>query len=153
MNGRPLYIFDLDGTLALNGHRAHLLDKTDAGWRAFYAACDRDEPNEPVLRMMDELAYRSEIWVWSGRSDEVKEKTIEWLRKYSCYPLSFNVPAFRMRNAKDHQPDVSLKRKWLHELSKYDRSRIVGVFDDRSSVVEMWREEGLTCFQVAKGDF
>ena len=27
------------------------------------------------------------------------------------------------------------------------------IFDDRQSVVDMWRARGLTCFQVAKGDF
>ena len=27
------------------------------------------------------------------------------------------------------------------------------IFDDRQSVVDMWRSRGLTCFQVAKGDF
>ena len=27
------------------------------------------------------------------------------------------------------------------------------VFDDRNQVVDMWRQNGLTCFQVADGDF
>jgi len=27
------------------------------------------------------------------------------------------------------------------------------VFDDRQQVVDMWRQNGLTCFQVADGNF
>ena len=27
------------------------------------------------------------------------------------------------------------------------------VLDDRNQVVKMWRENGLTCLQVAEGDF
>ena len=47
---KPLYIFDLDGTLALTEHRQHILDNKDdpQRWRRFYAACDRDEPNAPA---------------------------------------------------------------------------------------------------------
>ena len=30
---------------------------------------------------------------------------------------------------------------------------MVGVFDDRDQVVQMWRSLGLTVFQVADGDF
>ena len=32
-------------------------------------------------------------------------------------------------------------------------NRILCVFDDRTKVVNMWRENGLSCFQVAPGDF
>jgi hypothetical protein len=34
-----------------------------------------------------------------------------------------------------------------------DRERLVGAFDDRQRVVDMWRRNGITCFQVAPGDF
>ena len=30
---------------------------------------------------------------------------------------------------------------------------VLGIFDDRQQVVDMWRKMGLTCFQVAEGDF
>lgn len=33
------------------------------------------------------------------------------------------------------------------------RERIAMVFDDRDKVVAMWRRQGLTCLQVAPGDF
>ena len=51
---RPLYIFDLDGTLCNIEHRLHLLDnKTDKDrWDKFYKACVNDKPNMPVLQIL-----------------------------------------------------------------------------------------------------
>jgi hypothetical protein len=34
-----------------------------------------------------------------------------------------------------------------------DINDVFCVVDDRQKVVDMWRENGLTCFQVAPGDF
>jgi len=33
------------------------------------------------------------------------------------------------------------------------RKDILCVFDDRQKVVDMWRKNGITCFQVNYGDF
>ena len=64
----------------------------------------------------------------------------------------FKVPfqLLKMRPADDFTPDEKLKRQWIAE---YDLANILCVFDDRKKVVDMWRELGLTCFQVAPGDF
>jgi phosphoglycolate phosphatase-like HAD superfamily hydrolase len=148
-----LVIADLDGTIAKIDHRRHWLDKdqhigltTDERWRRFFAACPEDEPNEPViesLRALHSRGYR--IVIFSGRSDEVMEETMRWLRKF-VVPYS----GMHMRDAGDHTPDEELKRSWIQQ---YDIDRVLCVFDDRQCVVDMWRSLGLTCFQVAPGDF
>jgi hypothetical protein len=144
----PIVVFDLDGTLALIDHRRHLLDGTNEGWRAFYAACPDDAPNMAVILMYHALRQlRYEMWIVSGRSDEVREQTLAWLDRWELKPHGL-----LMRSAKNHEPDVKLKRKWL-QAGTIPRERVMWVFDDRASVVAMWREEGLTCFQVAPGDF
>jgi hypothetical protein len=56
------------------------------------------------------------------------------------------------RPAGDNRPDALVKQE-LFELHVRHRWRVVGVFDDRRQVVRMWRELGLTVFQVAEGDF
>lgn len=40
-------------------------------------------------------------------------------------------------------------------FDKYVRHNynVIGVLDDRTQVVNMWRSMGLTCLQVAPGDF
>jgi hypothetical protein len=53
-----------------------------------------------------------------------------------------------MRENGDNTPGPNLKRKWLNLMSKEDRSRLVAVFEDQQKVVEMWRAEGITCFQL-----
>lgn len=84
---KPLYIFDLDGTLALIEHRRHHLEATDREkWRRFYADCDRDQPNEAVISVLDCLRRTgADCWIFSGRSDEVRDKTITWLGKYTTF--------------------------------------------------------------------
>jgi hypothetical protein len=149
----PLYIFDLDGTLALIDHRRHFVEgprKKD--WDAFFAACVNDKPNVPVIRTLRMLVMTgAEIWIWSGRNDKVGPESRIWLR-HNVHDIGANF-YLRMRKDGDRQDDVTLKQSWLLEMSPSDRDRLVAVFDDRQRVVDMWRAHGITCFQVAPGYF
>jgi hypothetical protein len=158
MNNK-IYVFDLDGTLALIDHRRHWLDKeqhpelsTDERWRRFFADCVNDEPNLAVIRVLHAI-HRGDkgarIIIFSGRSDEVREQTEAWLERNGL-TLSYEYDELRMRPAGDFTVDEELKRAWLAEM---DKSDIVAVFDDRDKVVSMWRSEGVPCFQVAPGGF
>ena len=49
-------------------------------------------------------------------------------------------------------PDDELKKRWLDQLFT-NTDDVHCVFDDRDKVVKMWRDNGLTCFQVAPGNF
>jgi hypothetical protein len=149
----PLYIFDLDGTLADISHRRHFVEGTERRWPEFYRACVDDVPNEPVLRTLRFLyGGGADIWIWSGRSDEVLRQTELWLAAQSLYPHE-EYGELRMRPAGDYTPDDALKRKWYESLAAVDKERLVAVFDDRDRMVRMWREIGVACFQVAPGDF
>ena len=56
-----------------------------------------------------------------------------------------------MRSENDCRSDVDVKREILQKIrEQYDVSF---VFDDRRSVVQMWREEGLVCFQCFDHDY
>lgn len=148
----PLYIFDLDGTLALIEHRRHYVEGLDKDWRSFFAACINDAPYCEVIETLKRLRDSgAEVWVWSGRSDEVKFETEEWLWKHAGFLTT--EANFRMRPAGDHQPDEKLKASWLAGLSDYERGRIVAIFEDRNRMVKLWRDNGIACFQVAPGDF
>lgn len=159
----PLYIFDLDGTLALIEHRRHFVEGEKKDWRGFFAACVDDIPNLPVIRTLQALRKSgAEIWIWSGRSDEVKTQTIEWLSHNGCLGNTpgflpawlFGAPErFRMRKEGDHRNDDALKREWASEIEPPEWDRLTAVFDDRDRIVKMWRDLGVTCFQVAEGSF
>ncbi len=151
----PLYIFDLDGTIARIDHRKHYLDNKDDSqrWNKFYAACDKDEPNEQVIRVMEFLRLYADVWIFSGRGSEVRDKTVAWLARntsFSQYSLETDL---RMRDEGDHRADDVVKKEWLDQMLVDDRSRLAATFDDRDRVVKMWRDNGITCFQVAPGDF
>lgn len=149
---RPLYIFDLDGTLALTYHRQHFLDnKSDPDrWRKFFEACINDSPNIPVIDTMHKLIDSgADVWIWSGRDGTVQRETLEWLQQHT----GLEEEALSMRLPGDYTPDEELKQSWLQAMSAYDRRRLVAVFDDRDKVVAMWRRNRVACFQVESGAF
>lgn len=153
---KPLYIFDLDGTLADCTHRLPHITGEAKDWRAFFAACNDDTPIEAMIRTLLSLDNGgAEAWIWTGRSDEAKDATIEWLRRHGLWRRWRIRPpeALLMRKAGDHRPDHVLKYEWLANLEPPERNRLTAVFEDRSRVVQMWREAGVPCFQVAPGDF
>lgn len=152
---RPLYIFDLDGTLSLAHHRQPILDNADDPhrWDKFYDACDKDAPNEPVILVMQQLRYFADVWIFSGRSARVRAKTVDWLAKHTSFTEWDLETALRMRDEGDYTADDVLKKQWLDAMLVDDRERLVATFDDRDRVVRMWRDNGLTCFQVAPGAF
>ena len=60
-------------------------------------------------------------------------------------------PRLRSHQASRLSAINKLKQHWLDTL--VDKDDIFAVFDDRQQVVDMWRKNGLTTFQVADGDF
>jgi len=108
-----------------------------------------DQPIPPVIQTFRVLTQYAECWIWTGRSDEVRDETVAWLNRH----LGAWWDVLRMRAHGDHTPDTELKRAWLRALPSALRERIAGIFEDRTRVVQMWRDEGMTCFQVAPGDF
>lgn len=151
---RPLYIFDLDGTLANITHRRHYVEGGKKDWDAFHRACVDDAPNLPVLRTLEIVSREADVRIWSGRSDEVWRETLNWLNKYTPFGIDYLFRITTMRRAGDYTPDHELKRHWYDKtLTLADKGRLVAVFDDRDRMVAMWRELGVACFQVAPGDF
>ena len=138
-------VFDLDGTIADIGHRVHFVRGGNKDWESFFAGCVADTPNWPVVRAFDaHIMADHTVEIWSARSDIVRPETEAWLQ------LAAGIdPAYltHMRSTGDNTPDVELKRYWLHQLHESERPDIV--YDDRQRVVDMWREEGIACFQVA----
>ena len=149
---RPLYIFDIDGTLALNEHRKHHIKGPKKDWRAFYDACPMDLPNWPVIHTLQAiLADGAEIWFFTGRDELTRVATEEWLKMNVLQGQA--IVLLRMRPVANYTPDDVMKEQWLAGMSGHDRSRLIATFDDRDKVVSMWRRNGVTCYQVAPGDF
>lgn len=135
----PAVICDLDGTLAhLNGR-----DPYNA------TTCGRDALNPPVGELVKLYAEsaRAAIILVSGREARFRPQTERWLSKHGIAWKELH-----MRSTGDNRKDAIVKRE-IFDREIRDRYRILFVLDDRNQVVEMWRELGLTCLQVAPGDF
>tara|TARA_Y100000310_G_scaffold344309_1_gene456336 strand:+ start:897 stop:1361 length:465 start_codon:yes stop_codon:yes gene_type:complete len=148
-------IFDLDGTLADIEDRRKLSLKENGklDWDKFFDPdnihCDK--PNHSVIKMaqiLDESGHK--IVIFSGRSKGTRLSTLQWLSKHN---VPFHILRMRPTN-KLYIADDQLKQDWLDEIFPGEhKENIVAVFDDRNKVVDMWRKNGLPCFQVAPGDF
>jgi predicted kinase len=135
----PAVLVDIDGTVALKGARSPF-DETRV---------HEDRPNAPVIEIVrQERAAGQRVIFMSGRTDACREATEEWLRMHVGVPWE----ALHMRPAGDMRKDSVVKRELFdrHVRDHYDVRR---VYDDRSQVVEAWRSIGLTCMQVADGNF
>jgi hypothetical protein len=197
-----MIIFDLDGSLACCEHRRHFVDpeknpnvylhedkwlylddysypksrvRWKPDWSAFYEACDKDMPIEPVIEVFRRL-MRFHVEIWSGRCESTRDKTMKWIQKNICYGTyvehtrnevklfdACDIP-LKMRPEGDNTPDDELKEKWLDERILYQycnlcygsidmncpckKSAVDFVFDDRKKVRDMWQRRGIFVFDV-----
>lgn len=140
-------VFDLDGTLSLNAHRLHFIRRpqSERDYASYHAACIHDELCEPVARvLLTHLSSGHKVEVWTGRSDVVRVETEAWFRRCNLWPGLVT----RMRPEGDHRSNVDLKRAWLTEQRRTLQEPNL-VYEDMTATVRMWRDEGVTCFQVA----
>lgn len=139
--------------VVLKNKHGHFLARKDQlkfkpDYDAFNYTLDLDKPNDDVARMAKIIKNAGyHIFVLSGRSSKYLTQTSLWLCRWG---IPFDL--LRMREEGNEESDVTLKKRFLEDIRK-NGHEVVGVFDDRDKVVEMWREEGLTCFQVAKGEY
>jgi predicted kinase len=148
--GKPkAIIVDIDGTVALmNGKRGPYEWDKVAG----------DDVNGSIYRLlemvvMDRIRSRElgqepvQIIMVSGRDGSCYEETKNWLDGHEI-----NHDQLFLRPAGDTRKDYVIKKEIFntHIRDHYD---VQFVLDDRNQTVEMWRSLGLTCLQVADGNF
>lgn len=141
-------IFDIDGTLMDIDHRRHFVSGDTKDWMAFKEHTIADKPFDQVVDIA--LMYQdwgANIHLCSGRNESQREVTELQMR--IC---GIEYKTLQMRWEKNYEPDEVLKYDMLQQLRE-DGYNPTLVFDDRDKVVQMWRNNGLRCFQVAQGDF
>lgn len=138
-------IVDIDGTLALRNGRGPF------DW----AKVKTDLPNSKVVSLVEDLASMGHhIIFMSGRKDtgECRKDTVQWLKDHFDFLEQDDVPELYMRDENDNRSDDDVKYD-LFDWHIRNHNDVSFVIDDRARVVKMWREIGLTCLQVAEGDF
>ncbi len=138
-NSLPLAIIcDLDGTLAhLNGRSPY-----DA------SSCVDDVLSEPIAHIVRTYAgIGVSVILCSGRESKYRQPTELWLETHGI-----QYEALHMRRTKDFRKDAVIKTE-IYNAHIREQYSVLFVLDDRNQVVDMWRGLGLTCLQVAPGDF
>lgn len=131
-------IYDIDGTVAKMNHRSPF------DWSRVH----EDSVNEPVADLVRECHLAGyPVFAVSGRDGSCRELTENWLR---ANDIPFN--SLFMRPAGDMRKDSFVKME-IFENEFKGKYNIKFILDDRNQVVQMWRSLGLTCLQVADGDF
>ena len=136
-------ICDLDGTLCIHNGRSPFE----------YNKCDTDLPNKAVIKIIENyLSYGqgNKIIFLSGREDSCFEKTKTWIK--DNVSLMDTESLLLMKKTGDNRKDCIVKKE-IFDAEIKDKYHIDYILDDRDQMVKLWRSMGLTCLQVADGDF
>lgn len=139
-------VVDIDGTIALKSDRSPY----------DYSRVYEDSVQWNVATILyyanmyaDKSEGMPEIIFLSGRSADCREQTEKWLDE------KFQMGGHKlfMRPSDDPNTADFIVKDRLFDENVADDYNVIGVFDDRRQVVEMWRTKGLTVFDVAGNKF
>lgn len=151
------FIFDIDGVLANLEHRLHFIQGDKKDWDNFYKDMDKDSPIQANIDMIYYLHRFGEILFVTGRSEKYRKQTVDWLANNLGYgdPESQKANISKnlyMRKDGDYRPDYIIKEE-IYKNKIEPCYKVQAVFEDRKTVVDMWRKLGLACYQPCDGNY
>lgn len=139
----PAIVVDIDGTIALKSDRSPY----------DYSRVYEDGVQLNVATLLYTIEHYPinppEIIFLSGRSEDCREETERWLDKKFC----MGGRKLFMRPSDDPNTADFIVKDRLFDKYVADHFNVIGVFDDRRQVVQMWRTKALTVFDVAGNKF
>lgn len=151
-------IIDIDGTLADNTHRLHLIKGPKKNYDKFNSLVDKDDPIYDVIWLAEKLVTawyeRAEynnfaIFICSGRPEDHRDKTESWLKIHTpdLFHAAQSSGAILLRASGDYRKDSIVKEEMKQHIEGQGYN-IRAVIDDRPQVIQMWKKHGLTVFKV-----
>lgn len=139
IHGLPTCICtDIDGTIA-----------DGAGLRSMYDwhKVGVDKPKQTIIDIFLQCKADKKF-ILSGRDGICRSETIQWL-----FDHDVTYDGLFMREAGDMRKDSIIKRE-IYDREIKGKYNVLFILDDRNQVVDLWRRDlGLTCLQVAYGNF
>lgn len=151
-------ICDIDGTLADISHRVPILyrgetDRTkyssfgkDKDWKGFFGAMNKDTIRQDVadnVKNLEELGY--DIVFVTARPEDHKEETLQLIEK-----SGISWTTLIMRRSSDRRDDEIIKEEILNRYFQGGK-HVYQVFDDRPSVIRMWKSHDLRVIDCGDG--
>jgi len=136
-----IVLCDIDGTVANNDHRQHLL-KNYKDWDKFFSKLSSDAPIFPIIKMINKRSNDGmEIYFITGRPERYRAETVSWLKKYFKYNFSLI-----MRKDDDVRNKLIIKMEMLRSIQKEDE--VIEVYENDFDLIEMWEELNIKTINI-----
>lgn len=142
-------MFDIDHVISDAFWRDDLIKRSrDSGdWDEYHSRGKQDKPIEDVVKLIEIMGYNNhsiELWAITARPEKWRKQTMEWFRKHG---VQIDMLLMRPEDVFKSAPEIKIN------LCKEEKimDSILCIFDDREDVVEAFKAEGITAFQVHVG--
>jgi hypothetical protein len=143
MQKQKAVIFDIDETVANKSKERDYRE---------YDKVDLDTPIKStveVLRHYFHAGYK--IIFITSRREYCREKTVQWLGKYIGGEYELFMRPEKQSKKETYSESEVVKLEIYNQYVK-DFYDVEAVFEDRQSVIEMWREQGLYVFNCRQNN-
>lgn len=140
-------ILDLDGTLCDCEHRVHFMRERPKRREEFHSACVHDSvipASKAIIDMAEEKGIR--VILLSARPIRFKPQTEDWLKRNHIHYDQLILSSHPELNDPDYK--IKMYKELIEPFNE-----VIFTVDDRDTVVQMWRQNGLTCLDIAGNHF
>ena len=136
-----IVLCDIDGTIANNDHRQHLL-KGFKDWDNFFLELVNDQPILSIIDcILEHHSHGQDICFITGRPERYRAETIKWLEKY----FTFNFSLIMRKNG-DERNKIETKKEMF--LNFKEKDRVEEIYENDLELLELWKELSLKAINV-----
>ena len=148
-----IIIFDLDGVLANIEHRKHFIKNKPKNFTLFNEECDKDLPIYENINLFNKyLQDGYECRIWSGRSNGVRQKTIDWLSLYLNLTKEEIDKLLSLRPKYNFVSSDKLKLGFYEKCSREDKDKIILAIDDDPKNIKMYKSLNIPTKFIDNGE-
>ena len=136
-------VVDIDGTIADNSHRTHLVEGKKKDWSKFFDKMGDDKPiRESILLVQKYFREGLTVLIATGRLKKYEVLTTNWLDKH----IGVDEYLLFQRENNDFRSSVDLKKEII--LNIQGRFDIKIIMENDEKIVQMYKAQGLNCIKL-----
>lgn len=151
---KTLVVFDIDGVL-FDPHPDRVQAYLDGRHDTYFSMAWMDTPIQQgimMCRMFLSAGYNVLFVTGRGDTPTHRQDTLDMLQHHLGYVLTDDQLLMRkFPIPEDEAHEDHVVKPQMIERAGYFLNDIFLVFEDRPSIVNMWRERGITCYQTQEG--